>query len=252
MEQLLKDTARAFPSTPDKPIGAGILNAKAALDAVSGGGGGGSNALSNGVTVTGLAASSGTSLNYTMQVPSGATNLSFVITGGTGDADLYVKYGSAPTDSSYDCRPYKSGNQESCSFASPQAGTWYVRVKAYTSYSGVSLTGSYTAASSAPCSGCTKYGGSLTGSGDSNVQPNGTYYQSTVSGKHEGWLKGPSGTDFDLELYRWNGSAWAKVASATSSNSEEYIGYSGTAGYYYWKILSYSGSGSYDFWLKKP
>ncbi|MCM2312548.1 MAG: S8 family serine peptidase [Steroidobacteraceae bacterium] len=141
MEQLLKDTARAFPSTPDQPIGAGILNAKAAVDAANGSGGG--STLSNGVTVTGLAASTGNSVNYTMEVPSGSSNLKFVITGGTGDADLYVKYGSAPTDSSYDCRPYKSGNEETCSFTTPSAGTWYVRVKAYSSFSGVSLTGSY-------------------------------------------------------------------------------------------------------------
>jgi serine protease len=108
-----------------------------------GGGGGGDTTLSNGVTVTGLAASTGNSLNYTMEVPSGSSNLKFVITGGTGDADLYVKYGSAPTDSSYDCRPYRNGNEETCSFSSPAAGTWYVRVKAYSSFSGVSLTGSY-------------------------------------------------------------------------------------------------------------
>ena len=33
---------------------------------------------------------------------------------GTGDADLYVKRGAAPTTSSYDCRPYKSGSAETC------------------------------------------------------------------------------------------------------------------------------------------
>jgi hypothetical protein len=57
---------------------------------------------------------------------------------------MYVKFGSAPTDTVYDCRPYTGGNAESCAFATPQAGTYYVRLKAYSSYSGVSLTGSYT------------------------------------------------------------------------------------------------------------
>jgi hypothetical protein len=56
---------------------------------------------------------------------------------------LYVRFGSAPTDSSYDCRPYANGNAETCNFASPSAGTYYVRLKAYSTYSGVSLTGSY-------------------------------------------------------------------------------------------------------------
>ena len=102
--------------------------------------------LQNGVPLTGLAATTGNSLNYTMQIPAdaGATGLKFVMSGGTGDADLYVKYGSAPTDTSYDCRPYANGNAETCTMPTTQAGTYYVRVKAYSSFSSVSLTGSYT------------------------------------------------------------------------------------------------------------
>jgi len=111
-----------------------------------GDGGGGGNVLQNGVAVTGLAAGTGSSLNYTMSVPAGATNLVFASSGGSGDADLYVRYGSAPTTSSYDCRPYRNGNNESCSFATPQAGTWYVMLRAYSSFSGTSLTGSFTPA----------------------------------------------------------------------------------------------------------
>jgi PKD repeat protein len=106
-------------------------------------GGGGGNELAKGVPITGLSASTGNSLSYTMVVPAGASNLTFTMSGGTGDADLYVKYGSAPTDSSYDCRPYRNGNAETCTFATPQAGTYHVRVKAYSSFSGVSLVGDY-------------------------------------------------------------------------------------------------------------
>ena len=99
--------------------------------------------LTNGVAVTGLGASIGQSINYTMVVPAGASGLKFVTSGGTGDADLYVKFGSAPTDTSYDCRPYTGGNAETCNIATAQAGTYYVRLKAYSTFSGVSLTGSY-------------------------------------------------------------------------------------------------------------
>src|SRR5690606_29156206 len=94
---------------------------------------------------TGQSGSSGQSINFTMAVPAGASNLVFTMSGGSGDADLYVKFGSAPTDSSYDCRPYKSGNSESCSFSSPSAGTYHVRIKGYSSFSGVSILGDYTA-----------------------------------------------------------------------------------------------------------
>jgi hypothetical protein len=110
----------------------------------SGGGGGGTTTpLTKGVTVTGIGASTGNSVNYSLVVPAGATNLTFTMSGGTGDADMYVKFGSAPTDTSYDCRPYKSGNAESCTFAAPSAGTYYVRLKAYSTFSGVSLLGDY-------------------------------------------------------------------------------------------------------------
>ena len=104
----------------------------------------GDGTLSKGVPVTGQSGSSGQSINFTMAVPAGASNLVFTMSGGSGDADLYVKFGSAPTDSSYDCRPYKSGNSESCSFSSPSAGTYYVRIKGYSAFSGVSIVGDYT------------------------------------------------------------------------------------------------------------
>ena len=104
-----------------------------------------------------------------------------------------------------------------------------------------------------PPTGCgTTYTGSLSGTGDYDVQPGGTYYQSTVSGTHKACLTGPSGADFDLYLYKWNGSAWSIVARSESSTSTETITYSGTAGYYYWEVYSYSGSGSYTLTASRP
>ncbi len=143
----------------DVKFGYGLVQAKDAIDYITangcdgnggGTGGGGTppndSVLANGVPVTGLAATTGNDITFTMDVPAGATNISFDMTGGTGDADLYVKFGSAPTDTSYDCRPYKSGNVESCTGTST-GGTYYVRIKAYSSFDGVSLTGNYTPAS---------------------------------------------------------------------------------------------------------
>lgn len=99
--------------------------------------------LTKGVAVTGLSASQGDSLYYTLAVPSGASNLVFNMSGGSGDADLYVQFGSQPTDSSYVCRPYLNGNNETCTFASPQAGTYHVMLRGYTTFSGVSLVGNF-------------------------------------------------------------------------------------------------------------
>jgi hypothetical protein len=61
------------------------------------------------------------------------------IYGGTGDADLYVKKGSAPTTSSYDCRPYSSSNTETCDMSSLGAGTYYIMVFGYRAVSGLTL-----------------------------------------------------------------------------------------------------------------
>lgn len=112
----------------------------------------GDNKLTNGEPVSGLSASTGNDIVYTLEVPQGASNVSFQISGGSGDADMYVKFGSAPTDSSYDCRPYRNGNNETCS-GNQTGGTYYVRVKAYSAFSGVTLVGSYDGGTTPPPGG---------------------------------------------------------------------------------------------------
>ena len=110
-----------------------------------GGGGGGGGTLSNGVPVSNLSGATNAQANYTIAVPAGQTSLVVTISGGTGDADLYVKAGAAPTLTTYDCRPYVTGNAETCTFTNPAAGTWYVMLNAYAAYSGVTLTATYAA-----------------------------------------------------------------------------------------------------------
>jgi secreted trypsin-like serine protease len=89
---------------------------------------------------SGLSGSTGTWRHFPITVPSGATSLTVNQAGGSGDADLYVRAGSQPTLSAYNCRPYKAGNAETCTFSSPTPGTWYVSVYGYSSYSSVSVT----------------------------------------------------------------------------------------------------------------
>ncbi|WP_257456836.1 M4 family metallopeptidase [Archangium lipolyticum] len=101
-------------------------------------------ALTNGVAKTGLSGASGSQTYYYLDVPAGKAS-TFALSGGSGDADLYVKAGSAPTTSSYDCRPYLSGNNETCNIAAKTAATRiYVLLRGYSSYSSTSLKGSYT------------------------------------------------------------------------------------------------------------
>ncbi len=77
---------------------------------------------------------------YPVSIPAGTTKLVVAISGGTGDADLYVRAGAVPSTSSYTCRPFLDGNTETCTINNPAAGsTYYVAVRAYSSYSGVNL-----------------------------------------------------------------------------------------------------------------
>ncbi|MAD75433.1 MAG: peptidase S8, partial [Rheinheimera sp.] len=66
--------------------------------------------------------------HYTLDVPAGMAQVSVTITGGRGDADLYLKYGSTPSAGSYDCRPNRNGNKETCVISNPQAGVWHMSV----------------------------------------------------------------------------------------------------------------------------
>jgi vibriolysin len=215
-----------------------------------GGGGGGVTTLTNNQTVTGLSGATNSFTNFKITVPAGQTQLKITMSGGTGDADLYVKRGAQPTLSVYDYRPFLTGNNETVTVANPVAGDWYISLNGYAAYSGVSLNANYTGGAAQ----CTTYSGSLSGTGASQIQPNGTYYQTTVVGTHTGKLVGPaSGADFDLYLQQWNGSAWVNVASGTGSTATENVSYAnGAANYYQWKVLSYTGSGSYTLCISHP
>ena len=95
------------------------------------------------------------------------------------------------------------------------------------------------------------YTNHLSGTGVTQYQPCGSYYWGT-SGVHTGSLRGPAGTDFDLYLWRWNGTSWVQVASATTTSSSENISYNNAAGWLLWGAYSYSGAGTYHFYLDKP
>jgi streptogrisin C len=102
-----------------------------------------------------------------------------------------------------------------------------------------------------PACGTTKTG-TLTGTGAEQLQPDGSYYQSTASGQHKGCLTGPAGVDFDLYLQQWNGAAWSVVASGLGATAAETVTYNGTAGYYRWRVYSYRGSGAYTLGFSRP
>lgn len=143
IETILKSTARSFPAQCTN-CGSGIVDAAAAVSEANGDTDGGSGTPSGGGgSVSGLSASKEEWIHYTLDVPQGMSTFTVDISGGSGDADLFVKFGSQPTSTSYDCRPYLSGNAETCTFTDPEAGTWYLSINAFSAFSGVTLSGEY-------------------------------------------------------------------------------------------------------------
>jgi serine protease len=137
VERILKKSTRTFPDSSNcAQCGTGILDAYAAVRAVI------SEELGNDEPRL-VSASYHTMKRFHIQVPKYATKLRIVLSGGTGDADLYVKKGSEPTLSSFDCRPYKVGNNEACDFSNPGTGTYHVMLYAYRAYSNTRLTGTF-------------------------------------------------------------------------------------------------------------
>ncbi len=204
----------------------------------SGGGGGGTTTeLQNNVGVTGVAAATGGDNDYFITVPTGASNLVMSISGGTGDADLYTKFGSAPTTSSYDCRPYKAGNAESCTVAAPSAGKYYLKVHGYSAYSGVTVKASY---STGGGSGGLQDGVPVTGLAGSASQE--LSYTVTV----------PAGSNLAIAISGGTGDAdlYVKKGSAPTTSSydcrpyktgnAETCSFSAASGTYYIKVRGYT------------
>ncbi|QSQ28280.1 PKD domain-containing protein [Pyxidicoccus parkwayensis] len=165
---------------------------------------------------------------------------------------------STDADGTISTRSWAFGDGTTSSATNPgktysAAGTYAVQLTV-TDNAGATgtATQNVTVSSGGTCPG-TAYSGTFSGAnGQSQIQPGGTYYQSTVSGTHAACLTGPSGTDFDLYLDRWDGAAWVQVAASESAISVESISYAGTAAYYRYRVVNYSGVGAYQLVISKP
>jgi PKD repeat protein len=164
---------------------------------------------------------------------------------------------STDADGTVSSRTWAFGDGTTSSTTNPSktysaAGTYAVQL---TVTDNAGTTGTATqnvTVSSAPCPG-TRYTGTFSGAnGQSQIQPNGTSYQSTTSGTHAACLRGPTGTDFDLYLDRWNGTSWVQVAASESASSSESISYPGTAASYRYRVVNYSGVGTYELYISRP
>ncbi len=208
----------------------------------TGGGGGTTTDLQNGTPVTGLSGAASATLAYKITVPAGATNLVFNMSGGTGDADLYTKFGAAPTTTVYDCRPYVSGNTETCTVAAPQAGVYYVNVRGYSAFTGITLKASYSTGGGGGGGGGLQNGVPVTGqAGAANKELS---YTVTIPAGRTTLTIASSGGTGDVDLYVKKGSAPTTASydcrPYLSGNAETCTFNSPAAATYYVKLRGYS------------
>lgn len=104
--------------------------------------------LKKGVPKGPLSGQQGTQKTFFIKVPSGASQLKIDLSGGRGDADIYVKAGSSVSRSNFDKKSERIGNLESLTFDNPKAGTYAILVYAYSDYEGAKLLADYQEGSS--------------------------------------------------------------------------------------------------------
>jgi hypothetical protein len=153
--------------------------------------------LTNGQAQTNISGAQGSEQVFYLDVPSGSSSLSFQMSGGSGDADMYVKFGSQPTTSSYDCRPYLNGNNETCNISNVQSGRYYVMLRGYSSFSGVSLVGTYSQGGT---------GGTFSKSNLSGSTGSWKHYSVTIPAGMSSFDINMSGGSGDADLYVRRGS----------------------------------------------
>ncbi|MFZ6749707.1 M4 family metallopeptidase [Undibacterium sp. Ren11W] len=192
----------------------------------------------------GFAGATGASSKYTFAVPTGATNLSFKMSGGTGDGDLYVQLTTDPTTTSYLAKSDGSSNAESILIAAPAAGTYHLLANAYATVSGASIVATYSTGSS----GCTPTATVLcSGTAVSNLSlalnATKTYTIVVPAGKSSLTFKLSGGTG-DGDIYAKRGAAPTTTVydgkSDGSTNTETITINSPVAGTYYLMLKAYA------------
>lgn len=99
--------------------------------------------VQDGIPLTNLSSTATfTQIVYRFEVPAGVSSIKLTTSGGTGDCDLYLRFGAHPDleEAIYDASSSGGTTSESITYSNPQAGVWYVGLSAYEDYSGVRLS----------------------------------------------------------------------------------------------------------------
>ena len=99
--------------------------------------------LQNGFSQVNLSGETFSTVMFRVIIPAGARDLRFDTSGGSGDCDIFVRFGAQPTDNSFDAAGTGATTAEHLRFGSPAAGAWYVKIDAARAYPGVTLRAIY-------------------------------------------------------------------------------------------------------------
>jgi hypothetical protein len=86
---------------------------------------------------------------------------------------------------------------------------------------------------------------------------NGSQFYLSGTGTQRGYLRGTPGTNFNLELYEWNGAAWILRVNKATASTNETITFNSSCAFglancfKMYKVKSGTGTGSFDFWYDR-
>ncbi|CAA6807423.1 MAG: Peptidase C25 gingipain (Fragment) [uncultured Thiotrichaceae bacterium] len=89
--------------------------------------------------LTNMEGKKGSIRHFQLYIPSGSSRITFKMTGGIGDPDIYVRFKDRPSLTEYDYRPYISGSEENIVINSPSSGFIYAMVHGYTDFKDIEL-----------------------------------------------------------------------------------------------------------------
>jgi hypothetical protein len=99
--------------------------------------------LAKAVPALNLAGAPGSERLYSLSIPGGQSFASFALSGGTGNADLFVSFNEVPSAANADWQSAGTGASEKVVVTNPPAGTAYILVRGGGGYGGVTLTANF-------------------------------------------------------------------------------------------------------------
>lgn len=175
--------------------------------------------LTNGVAKTSINGAASSIKFYYIDVPAGASQLVVQTSAGTGNVNLYTRWGAMPTTVTYSCRPFLAGNAETCTHTNPAAGRWHIVLSGGAGgYAAVTLKATVTTCNANAAPGCVLTNGVPKSPLSATLGTNQYYYIDVPAGRPTLTVTTSGGTG-DVDLYlRLNG-----APTATAFNCRPYI-----------------------------